>query len=157
MSTQLIPIITVALLAGSPAASMANDHPAAPSESAPPGHVTGIGGIFVKSPNPKALAAWYRDVLGLQVEKWGGAVLRYDAVHHPPAAAWNTLSQSSGYTAPSGREFMVNFTVDDLDAIIARIESKGVHILKRDDSDPSGRFAWLLDPDGTKIELWQPK
>jgi predicted enzyme related to lactoylglutathione lyase len=60
--------------------------------------------------------------------------------------------------APSSREFMVNFAVDDLDAIIARLVDHGVKILKRDDSsDPSGRFAWIVDPDGTKIELWQPK
>jgi predicted enzyme related to lactoylglutathione lyase len=59
--------------------------------------------------------------------------------------------------APSTREFMLDFAVDDLDAIIARLQSKGVTILKRDDTDPDGRFAWILDPDGTKIELWQPK
>jgi predicted enzyme related to lactoylglutathione lyase len=84
-------------------------------------------------------------------------VLRYDAPHHPPAAAWNAFPQSTDYFAPSDREFMVNFAVDDLDAIIARIESKGFHILKREDGGAFGHFAWLLDPDGTKIELWQPK
>jgi predicted enzyme related to lactoylglutathione lyase len=136
---------------------MAADNPAVPPESVPPGHVTGIGGIFVKSPNPKALAAWYRDVLGMPLESWGGAMLRYDAPLHPPTAVWNAFPQSTDYTAPSVRDFMVNFAVDDLDAIIARIESKGVQILKREDSGPIGRFAWLLDPDGTKVELWQPK
>jgi predicted enzyme related to lactoylglutathione lyase len=59
--------------------------------------------------------------------------------------------------APSTREFMIDFAVDDLDAILARLAAKGVPILKRDDTDPTGRFAWILDPDGTKIELWQPK
>ena len=157
MSTQLNRLFTVALLASLPGVSMAADNPAAAIESATPGHVTGIGGIFVKSRNPKALAAWYHDILGMPVEKWGGAALRYDAPRHPPVAIWNALPQSTDYTAPSDREFMVNFAVDDLDAIVARIESKGVHILKRDDSDPNGRFAWLLDPDGTKVELWQPK
>jgi len=157
MSIQLSPLMIVALLASVPAVGIAADNPGAPLESAPPGHVTGIGGIFVKSPNPKALAAWYRDVLGMPLEKWGGAVLRYDAPHHPPVAVWNALPQSTDYIAPSEREFMVNFAVDDLDAIVARIESRGYHILKRDDSAPNGRFAWLLDPDGTKVELWQPK
>jgi catechol 2,3-dioxygenase-like lactoylglutathione lyase family enzyme len=157
MSTQLSPLIIVALLASVPAVSIAADNPGASLESVPPGHVTGIGGIFVKSPNPKALAAWYRDVLGMPLEKWGGAVLRYDAPRHPPVAVWNALPQSTEYTAPSDREFMVNFAVDDLDAIIARIESKGFHILKRDDSAANGHFAWLLDPDGTKVELWQAK
>ncbi len=121
------------------------------------GHVTGIGGVFVKSSNPRALAAWYRDMLGITLEPWGGAVLRYDAPHHPPKAAWIALPSDSTYTAPSSRAFMLDFAVDDLDAIVARLAANNVKILKRDDADPSGRFAWILDPDGTKIELWEPK
>ena len=134
---------------------------ALPRESAaadaPAGHVTGLGGIFVKSKDPKALAAWYHDMLGITLEPWGGAVLRYDAPLHPSAVAWTALPLTSHYTAPSSREFMLDFGVDNLDAMIARLTAKGVKILKRDDSDPSGSFAWILDPDGTKIELWQPK
>lgn len=121
------------------------------------GHITGIGGVFFKSKNPKALAAWYRDVLGMPIEAWGGAALRYDAPGHPPAAAWSAFPQGTDYMAPSTREVMINFAVDDLDAMAARLKAKGVAILKRDDKDPSGRFAWILDPDGTKIELWEPK
>ena len=121
------------------------------------GHVTGLGGVFVKSRDPKALAAWYHDVLGMDVQPWGGAVLRYDAKLHPPAVAWNALPSTSKYMAPSSREFMLDFGVDDMDAILARLAAKRVPVLKRDDSDPSGRFAWILDPDGTKIELWQAK
>lgn len=128
---------------------------ATPAE--PAGHITGVGGVFFKSKDPKALAAWYRDVLGLKVESWGGAMLPYDAPGHPPAVVWSPFSQTGDYMAPSPREFMVNFAVDDLDAIIARLESKGVKIIRRDDSDPNGHFAWILDPDGTKLELWQPK
>ena len=120
------------------------------------GHVTGIGGVFVKSKDPRALAAWYHDMLGLDLESWGGAALRYDAPLHPPAAAWTALPLKSTYMAPSTRDFMLDFAVDDMDAIAARLAAHGVKILKRDDSDPSGRFAWILDPDGTKIELWQP-
>ena len=69
---------------------------------------------------------------------------------------WSPFPTSSGYMAPSKREFMINFAVDDLDAILAGLASKGVTILKRDDKDPNGKFAWILDPDGTKAELWQP-
>jgi len=123
----------------------------------PVGHVTGVGGVFVKSKDPKALAAWYRDMLGVTLEPWGGAMLRYDAPGHPPAVVWSAFPETSDYMAPSTREFMLNFAVDDLDAIVARLKAKGVAVLKRDDSDPNGRFAWILDPDGTKIELWQPK
>jgi predicted enzyme related to lactoylglutathione lyase len=117
--------------------------------------ITGLGGIFFKARDPKALSAWYRDVLGLAVEDWGGAMLRYDAPGHPEVAVWNPFSADTKYFAPSSREYMINFAVDDLDGVVARIEAKGVAILGRDDSDPNGRFAWVLDPEGTKIELWQ--
>ena len=124
----------------------------------PAGHITGVGGIFFKSKDPKALAAWYRDVLGLKIESWGGAALPTDAPGHPPVVVWTAFPESTDNMAPSSREFMINFAVDDLDAVIARLKAHGVAILKRDDtSDPSGRFAWIVDPDGTKIELWQPK
>jgi predicted enzyme related to lactoylglutathione lyase len=119
--------------------------------------ITGIGGLFFKSKDPKALAAWYRDVMGLKIEDWGGATLSYDAPDHPPVVVWSAFESKTEYMAPSTREFMVNFAVDDLGAFIGEIEKKGAAILKRSDDDPSGKFAWLLDPDGTKIELWEPK
>jgi catechol 2,3-dioxygenase-like lactoylglutathione lyase family enzyme len=131
----------------------------APSQGASTvAHITGIGGIFFKSPDPKKLAAWYRDVLGMKIEDWGGAILSYDAKDHPPVLVWNAFAADTKHFAPSSRDFMINFAVDDMDGFIAMLKSKHVEILKRDDdSDPSGRFAWILDPDGTKIELWQPK
>jgi len=119
------------------------------------GHVTGIGGIFVTSKDSKALAKWYKEVLGITIEAWGGAILRYDAPGHPPMALWNAMPENSDEIAPSHRDFMVNFAVDDLDAFVARLGTKGVTILKRE-GDQTGKFAWILDPDGTKIELWQP-
>jgi len=121
------------------------------------GHITGVGGIFFKAKDPKALAAWYRDVLGLPLEVWGGAKLRYDAPQHPPALIWTAFPATTRYFAPSTSEFMINYAVDDMDAFLKRIEAKGVAILKRTDDDPSGRFAWVLDPEGNKIELWEPK
>jgi len=136
---------------------MAAAVPPAPAAAQAPGRVTGVGGVFVKSKDPAALAAWYRDVLGLPVQSWGGAMLPYDAAGHPPVLVWNPFQQATTHMEPSAREFMLNFAVDDMDAFLARLEAKGVPVLKRDDSDPTGRFAWILDPDGTKIELWQPK
>lgn len=126
--------------------------------SAPPvGHVIGVGGIFFKAKDPKALAAWYREVLGMPVEVWGGAALRYDAPGHPSVLAWNAFPASTKYFAPSTGEFMIDYAVDDMDALLARLHTKGVAVLKRDDNDPNGRFAWILDPEGNKIELWEPK
>jgi len=117
--------------------------------------ITGVGGIFFKSPDPKALSAWYRDVLGLAPEDWGGAMLRYDAPGHPEMVVWSPFGPEGGYFEPSTREFMINFAVDDLGAFLVGIEAKGVAVLARKDEE-YGRFAWIMDPDGTKIELWQP-
>jgi len=121
------------------------------------GHVTGVGGIFFKAKDPKALAAWYRDMLGLPLEAWGGAMLRYDAPKHPPVTTWSAFPATTTYFAPSSGDFMINYAVDDMDALVARLHAKGVEVLKRDDSDANGRFAWLLDPEGNKVELWEPK
>ena len=134
---------------------MAGQAGSAPAESA--GHITGIGGVFFKARDPKALAAWYRDVLGLPLEAWGGAGLRYDAPKHPPVLIWNAFPASTGYFAPSTGTFMINYAVDDMDAFLARLGAKGTPVLKRDDKDANGRFAWILDPEGNKIELWEPK
>jgi len=119
------------------------------------GRITGLGGVFIKSQNPKALAAWYRDVLGIKLESWGGAILRYDMPGHPLEMVWTAFPANSSYFAPSSREVMLNFAVDDLNAFLTKIEAKGVKVIKRDDRDPNGRFAWIIDPDGTKIELRQ--
>ena len=140
-------LVAISVLAG----SFASTTFAAP----PTGHITGVGGVFVTSKDPKALAKWYRDVLGIKLEPWGGAILRYDAPGHPPMALWNAMPESSDEIAPSHREFMINFAVDDLDAFIARLKARRVTILKRQ-ADQTGKFASILDPDGTKIEFWQP-
>jgi len=123
----------------------------------PAGRITGVGGVFFKAKDPKALAAWYRDVLGLPLEPWGGAALRYDAPKHPPVLVWNAFPASTRYFAPSTSEFMINYAVDDMDAFLALLQAKDVAVLKRSDDDANGRFAWILDPEGNKIELWEPK
>jgi predicted enzyme related to lactoylglutathione lyase len=116
-----------------------------------------VGGIFFKSAKTKALMAWYRDVLGIKLEGWGGIKLRDDAANHPPAVIINAFDHTTDYMSPSKRDYMINFAVDDLTAFLARLQAKGVAVPKRDDSDPHGSFAWIVDPDGTKIELSGPK
>src|ERR1700709_1739798 len=95
--------------------------------------ITAIGGIFMRSPDGKALAAWYRDVLGLDVQDWGGALIPLDAT--PPRAVWSPFAEDTTHFAPSTREFMINFAVDDLDGMLARIAQRGVTILSQEDSD----------------------
>lgn len=149
MKRRLILLLCLSLFSIASLASSASQPPA--------GHITGVGGIFFKAKDPMALAAWYRDVLGMPVEVWGGAALRYDAPKHPPALAWNAFPATTKYFAPSTSGLMIDYAVDDMDALLARLRSKDVTILKRDDSDPNGRFAWILDPEGNKVELWEPK
>ena len=129
---------------------------AATPSAQPRGHVTGVGGVFVRSADPQRLAAWYRDVLGIPLESWGGALLRYDAPGHPPVAVWNAFKPENKEFKPSKREFMINFAVDDLDAMLVRLREEGVPVIERQE-DENGRFASILDPDGTQIELWQSK
>jgi predicted enzyme related to lactoylglutathione lyase len=119
--------------------------------------VVGLGGIFFKARDPAGLARWYGDVLGVDVQDWGGAQLRNDGAGHPPYAVWCPFRQDTDYFAPSTGPFMINLAVDDMDGMIARVQGKGVEILGRADNDPNGRFTWLLDPEGIKIELWEPK
>ncbi|HEY4123198.1 MAG TPA: VOC family protein [Rhizomicrobium sp.] len=118
--------------------------------------ITGIGGLFIKSPNPKALAAWYKDVLGFPVESWGGVLLK-KSDQSPDTATWSPFPEGTDYFAPSTRDVMINFAVDDLDAYLTQIEAKGAKVVGKMETDPNGKFAWVLDPDGTKLEFWQPK
>ena len=117
--------------------------------------ITGFGGVFIKSPNPKALSAWYRDMLGMEVEGWGGALLK-QSPQSPETATWTPFDQNTTHFAPSTRDVMINFAVDDLDTFLKEIEARGVKIEGRMADDSYGKFAWIMDPDGTKIELWEP-
>jgi catechol 2,3-dioxygenase-like lactoylglutathione lyase family enzyme len=115
--------------------------------------VLGVGGVFFKAADRAALLDWYRRVLGLELEDWGGAMFPY------PDRGFTLLSTfdpDTAYFDPSPHAFMVNLVVDDLDGVLARALAAGVEPLGRDDSDANGRFAWLLDPAGVKLELWQP-
>ena len=118
------------------------------------GHVTGIGGVVVVSKNPRGLAAWYRDVLGISLEPWGGATFRYNVPGHPPYTVWSSFSNGAKEFAHSRRDFMLNLSVDNLGALCTRLRAKGVPIYERQ-STPYGKFASVVDPDGTKIELWE--
>ena len=117
------------------------------------GKVVAIGGVFVRSPDPEALKAWYRDVLGMALEAWGGAVFPERAGGY---GVWSAFGEDSTKFEPSRLPIMVNLVVDDLDAVLARVEAAGVAVLGREDQDAYGRFAWVVDPMGTKLELWQP-
>ncbi len=122
--------------------------------------VTGIGGIFFKSKgDPTALAAWYREHLGLALEEWGGAILKWpdDPVVDGGMTVWHVAEHDTEWFSPSDASFMVNYRVDDLDGLLAQLRAAGVEVVGGPDVDDNGAFAWILDPDGNKVELWEPK
>jgi predicted enzyme related to lactoylglutathione lyase len=121
--------------------------------------VLGIGGLFFKSADPAACVDWYSRVLGLSFEEWGGIVFQPEAAAAHPGAAtvFAPFAADSDYFAPSDAAFMVNLMVDDLDGILARCAEQGVVPLAPVLAEANGRFAHIMDPEGRKIELWQPK
>ena len=119
--------------------------------------VTGIGGIFFKSADPKALSAWYREHLGLDVSQWGGAVFEWGGPDSKPGqTVWSPFKHDTDYMAPSTAPFMINFRVADLDALLAALRSEGCNVMDKTQSSEQGKFGWVLDPEGNKVELWEP-
>jgi predicted enzyme related to lactoylglutathione lyase len=121
--------------------------------------VTGIGGVFFKSANKGSeLAAWYEKNLGLSLESWGGSILKWtdDKVVDGGLTVWSTANSDSKWFAPSESSFMINYRVDNMDELLDQLKQNGVEILKGPDSEENGKFAWIMDPDGNKLELWEP-
>lgn len=119
--------------------------------------VTGLGGIFFKSADPKALGAWYREHLGLEVTEWGGAIFNWGGADSAPGMTlWTPFSQDTTYMAPSTAPFMINFRVADLDALLAALRAEGCNVMDKTESSEFGKFGWVIDPEGNKVELWQP-
>lgn len=121
--------------------------------------VTGIGGVFFKSKGSGTeLAKWYQEHLGLQVESWGGAILNWKEDKAPDGGltVWKTAGSDTKWFSPSESAFMINYRVDNLEELLDSLRQKGVAILKGPEKDFNGKFAWIMDPDGNKIELWEP-
>jgi catechol 2,3-dioxygenase-like lactoylglutathione lyase family enzyme len=121
--------------------------------------VTGIGGIFFKSPDPKALGEWYKRHLGIEVESWGGYGFRWKNDANPDGVGttvWSPFKADTTYFEPSSASFMINYRVADLHALLAVLREEGVRVEEKVDESEYGKFGWVIDPDGNKIELWQP-
>lgn len=121
--------------------------------------VTGIGGVFFKARDPKALGAWYRDNLGLDVSEWGGVVFQWQTPEYPQpdgSTIWSLLPSDSKHFAPSESPFMINYRVDDLDAMVAMLRAKGCAVDEKTQDSEYGKFGWVMDPEGNRIELWEP-
>ena len=121
--------------------------------------VTGIGGIFFKAKDPVALRAWYQEHLGVDVQEWGGAAFRWLDAEGKPAGGttvWSVAGMDNDYFAPSTANFMVNYRVADLHALLAALRAEGCNVLEKVDEQEYGKFGWVVDPEGNKVELWEP-
>jgi predicted enzyme related to lactoylglutathione lyase len=121
--------------------------------------VTGIGGIFFKAKDPSALGAWYKQHLGIDVQPWGGASFDWTDETGTPVGgttAWCLGPEQGDQFAPSTAPFMVNYRVHDLLALVKVLREEGCNVLDKVDDSEYGKFAWVIDPEGNKIELWQP-
>lgn len=122
--------------------------------------VTGIGGVFFKSKtDKKTLANWYAKHLGIELADFGGAILKWaaDTASDGGMTVWSTADAESDWFSPSSSNFMINYRVDDMAGIIAQLTDAGIPIHKGPEMHENGSFAWIMDPDGNKIELWEPK
>ncbi len=121
--------------------------------------VTGIGGIFFKAKDAAALRAWYKRHLGIDVQAWGGAVFSWAGDDGKPvggSTVWSVSAADGDDYAPSTAPFMINYRVEDLHALVKVLREEGCNVLDKSDESEYGKFAWVIDPEGNKVELWQP-
>ena len=121
--------------------------------------VLGIGGIFIKAKDPDALRAWYRRHLGINSEDWGGAAFQWRTDDNPGGVGttiWSVFEQTSSYFDPSAKPFMVNYRVGDLHQLLALLKSEGCQVDDKVEESEFGKFGWVMDPEGNRVELWEP-
>ncbi|HEY8047994.1 MAG TPA: VOC family protein [Ramlibacter sp.] len=120
--------------------------------------VTGIGGIFFKARDPKALGEWYRVHLGMDVQDWGGVAFRWgdDNSGGHGTTAWSPFANDTSYFGPGDARFMINYRVEDLHALLALLRQEGCAVDDKVEESDFGKFAWVTDPEGNRVELWQP-
>lgn len=122
--------------------------------------VTGIGGVFFQSSDDaKALSSWYQAHLGIRIEDFGGAILKWDedSAEDNGMTVWHVAERDSEWFKPSDSSFMINYRVDDLEEMVGQLNASGIEVLRGPEYHENGVFAWLMDPEGNKIELWEPK
>lgn len=149
-------IFTVGFGAGVWATAQARQATALPAE-----RVSGIGGVFFKARDPKSLAAWYRQSLGIDLAAGAPyALFRWrerDDSSREGTTVWSLFASDTKYFAPSAAPFMINYRVRNLDAMLAQLRALGVAVDAKVVEDFNGKFTWIVDPEGNKIELWEPK
>lgn len=123
--------------------------------------VTGLGGVFFKTADPKKLKAWYGKHLGLPVDEYGASFRWMDLENKeakvPALTAWSPFKEDTAYFQPSEKQFMFNYRVENLVELLKVLKEEGVQIVGEMEEYPYGKFGWIMDPEGNKIELWEPK
>ena len=150
-------LILVCCMAGQDAQSPQPEKSTSPAKTEQRGRILGIGGIFFKSANRDQAREWYAKHLGL-ADKGQGAMLPWRERDDPQkehVTAWTIFPNSTKYFEPN-QPFMINYIVDDMDALLDRLKQEGVKIDPKRMDESYGRFAWIYDSDGNKVELWQP-
>lgn len=123
------------------------------------GKAIGVGGVFFRSSNPAKLAAWYRDVLGMDIEEWGttfGNAFSPEAMPKNSFTVWSAFAADTTYFGNAKQSFMINLVVDDLDMALANVKASGAEVVPEKEEQDYGRFGWVIDPDGNRVELWEP-
>lgn len=122
------------------------------------GRITGIGGIFFKCEDPQKVKDWYQQKLGMITDQYG-ALFEFRQANDPDLEGytqWSPFKSDTDYFNPSNKAFMVNYRVDDMDALLVKLKAAGVEILGEVQEFDYGKFAHIIDPEGNKIELWEP-
>jgi predicted enzyme related to lactoylglutathione lyase len=118
--------------------------------------VTGIGGLFFKAKNPKELVAWYSKYLGLKTDQYGSTFWWKDKNGNDCSTQWSPFAADTNYFEPSQKQFMQNFRVHDLENLLKSLKEEGVTIVGEMETYDYGKFGWIIDIEGNKIELWEP-
>jgi predicted enzyme related to lactoylglutathione lyase len=121
--------------------------------------VTGIGGVFFKSENPEAIKTWYANHLGIAADQYGAMFWSRDDENPEQriSTAWSPFDANTAYFAPSQKQWMINYRVENLEALLDVLRQEGVTVVGAVEEYDYGKFGWILDPEGNKIELWEPK
>ncbi len=118
--------------------------------------VTGLGGLFFKTKNPDKIKEWYGKHLGLPVDDYGCSFWWKDKQGKDCSTQWSPFKEDTNYFEPSQKQFMMNFRVENLTELLAVLKEEGVTIVGKVEEYEYGKFGWILDPEGNKIELWEP-
>jgi len=121
--------------------------------------VTGIGGIFFHAKDPAALRTWYKTHLGIDVQDWGGTAFAWaDAEGNPikGTTVWSIGTADGNGFGPGKSPFMINYRVENLATLLEALRAEGCNVLEKMDDSDYGKFGWVIDPEGNKVELWEP-